>query len=130
MIKKGLYGLYKGKEYHIVKKQNSDILIVTFNESYIDSSFIHDDDIYIKKVAKEELSDLFKVTTHAIYRGSKFVIAAGDDNSEKLTLWGGFEDAKRFPEMEQVAMDEFKMDVPVSDVEFIERRKPYNIEQL
>lgn len=71
-MKKELYGIYRGKEYKVALGRNMEMELISYDSLFIHDGFEVDGDIYFKEVKKEDLEELYNLTSYAIYKGYKF----------------------------------------------------------
>ncbi len=90
MIKRGIYGIYKSKEYRLsfdykkLLSKNQKLLENGFNY-YINNDGSYDKEYLEKEVNIEELTDLYEVKYNIMINGKE--ISPVGSLREKITLW-------------------------------------------
>lgn len=129
-MKDGRYGLYKGKEYRLVKPKRDSISLVSHSKSDLENGFDeYDEGIYVKVIKKTDLEDVYRIHSSAVFRGERFGILAESDKNNTYTLSGNEAHAEKFS-MHCHNKGEFSMEVPRGEVEIIEKITPLTVEDL
>ena len=72
MIRKGKYTMHNSSEYSFSLLEDKSMLI-SHKQADLSQGFKHlDENIYIKNVSVEEVENLFKINSKAIYKGEVF----------------------------------------------------------
>lgn len=94
-IRSGQYGMYNGKLYRIGKTHTDSVDLASINRDDLNNGFTwYRPELYIneynfvcvKNVPKSEISELYKIETHAIYKGEAVNIIGGRSGTNLLTL--------------------------------------------
>ncbi|CAH0228529.1 hypothetical protein SRABI84_02564 [Peribacillus simplex] len=73
MIRKGKYAIHNGSEYSFSLLKDKSIRLISNKHADLSQGFKHlDENIYIKNVSVEEVENLFKINSKAIYKGELF----------------------------------------------------------
>ena len=72
-IKKGMYGLHKGKEYKLYANENRSYNLISNNQKDIEEGFMEKyPDTYVKNVQRHEIGCVLQITPIAFYQSEKF----------------------------------------------------------
>lgn len=131
----GIYGKIKGKEYRIARKQHGRIIVAIIDfpteslpEGFCEYKLYDGDVVFRKEIQKEELEEVYYITTFAMYLGKKRGIAGGN---EKFVHLGGTVDDMQYGFRNMGPREFIKENVPTEEVdEFIEEIEPYDIDLL
>jgi hypothetical protein len=126
--KKGLFAIYKNKEYKLIKR-GQEYYITSRDSSAMKNGFEYyvnvvgqiNKDIFMKKVNKNEIQEAYKIEIWAKYKGEEFYIM-GEDNGEVLITTSNSDIAKKlnFKFVEPFVFDK---DVLIADLdEIIEKQ--------
>jgi hypothetical protein len=126
--KKGLFAIYKNKEYKLIKR-GQEYYITSRDSSAMKNGFEYyvnvvgqiNKDIFMKKVNKNEIQEAYKIEMWAKYKGEEFYIM-GEDNGEVLITTSNSDIAKKlnFKFVEPFVFDK---DVLIADLdEIIEKQ--------
>ncbi|MED3711429.1 hypothetical protein P4502_19715 [Peribacillus frigoritolerans] len=127
MIRKGKYAIHNGSEYSFSLLEDKSIRLIS---KYADLSqvFKHlDENIYIKNVSVEEVENLFKINSKAIYKGELFPASEESKTGKVLLVTTNTELAKRMG-FEQTDKYMYSKSVEWDEVKIIEERKPYTLD--
>ncbi|TFH58470.1 hypothetical protein [Peribacillus frigoritolerans] len=125
MIRKGKYAIHNGSEYSFSLLEDKSIRLISNKHADLSQGFKHlDENIYIKNVSVEEVENLFKINSKAIYKGEVFPASEErrtgkvllDATNTELAKKMGFERTDKYMYSKSVEWDEVKI---------IEERKPY-----
>ncbi|MET1176827.1 hypothetical protein ABG775_02420 [Peribacillus simplex] len=128
MIRKGKYAMHIGSEYSFNLLEDKSIRLISHKQADLSQGFKHlDENIYIKNVSVEEVENLFKINSKAIYKGRVFPASEDrktgkvllDTTNTELAKKMGFERTDKYMYSKSVEWDE---------VEIIEERKPYSLD--
>ncbi len=87
-MKNGIWALYKGEEYEVIRRENGDFQIFTEDKKASHFGFFKDQtDYYCKNVKREEITAIYEVRHHAIYKGLEFPVFR--EEGSKLLLGSG-----------------------------------------
>jgi len=86
MLKKGLYGIYKGVEFRITVDMDNNLKIMTDKKEKTDSTFedTYQSGVYTKIVKPNELVDCVSVTPFGIIKGEKVQILQEKENKYQV----------------------------------------------
>lgn len=130
MKKNGIYTEINNNMYRISRNGNT-LGLISRNKKDLDHGFKDIGDGFYKKVInKEDISHVFYLKTLTYYKGHRFLLLSENNEKNTCLLSGSFGEVELFPEMVQVDRDEFNMEVPRDEVEFIEEKSPYNLDDL
>ncbi|ULM97655.1 hypothetical protein L8956_02605 [Peribacillus frigoritolerans] len=127
MIRKGKYAIHNGSEYSFSLLEDKSIRLIS---KYADLSqgFKHlDENIYIKNVSVEEVENLFKINSKAIYKGELFPASEESKTGKVLLVTTNTELAKRMG-FERTDKYMYSKSVEWDEVKIIEERKPYTLD--
>ncbi|MED4633381.1 hypothetical protein P9443_10725 [Peribacillus frigoritolerans] len=125
MIRKGRYAIHNGSEYSFSLLEDKSIRLISNKHADLSQGFKHlDENIYIKNVSVEEVENLFKINSKAIYKGELFPASEEsktgkvllDITNTELAKRMGFERTDKYMYSKSVEWDEMKI---------IEERKSY-----
>ncbi|ASZ18221.1 hypothetical protein CK938_17285 [Bacillus cereus] len=125
MIRKGLYGVYQGKEYSLGKEDGEFINIVSRDIAELKNGFIPhawDNNLLIKQVKKSDLDAAYNVTLFAKYKGHNFGVLTASEL--KVVIATNNPQVGHKLNMSVPGRGEFHMEVNRTDVELIEEKKP------
>ena len=72
MIRKGKYAIHNGSEYSFSLLEDKSIRLISNKHADLSQGFKHlDENIYIKNISVEEVENLFKINSKAIYQHLK-----------------------------------------------------------
>jgi hypothetical protein len=124
MIKKGYFGIYKGKEYKVTEDMDNNFLILTDDLSKITNDFVdtYGSGVYTKKVSQNELSEYYYIQPQANYMGGQFNVSPREVDG-KVCLGTG--DARLAEKLKFERTDKYYYEkwVPKEEVIIIEQRK-------
>jgi hypothetical protein len=124
-IRKGKYAIHNGSEYSFSLLEDKSIRLISNKHADLSQGFKHlDENIYIKNVSVEEVENLFKINSKAIYKGELFPASEEsktgkvllDITNTELAKRMGFERTDKYMYSKSVEWDEMKI---------IEERKSY-----
>ncbi|HDR7968746.1 hypothetical protein ACQVOU_23625 [Bacillus pacificus] len=124
MIRDGKYGLYNGQEYMLAGKKD-DLEIISNDPAELLNGFIQDDwdeNIFFKKIKKEDLDTAYEITTYAKYKGHNFGVLTASEF--KVVIATNNPQVGHELNMSVPGRGEFHMEVNRTDVELIEEKKP------
>lgn len=131
MLKKGYFGLYKGKEYEITEDMENNLLIMTEDSSLIDDGFVdtYNSNVYTKIVKPNDLSQCYLIKPIAVYKGYKFNVST-NEKENKVCL--GTPDATLADKMNFERTDKYYYEkwVHKSEVELAEDKKEIDPMQI
>ena len=83
----GTYGVYKGEVHRISRNQDGKIYLYPNSESEIDDTYIDRYNLgkYSKPVDSSELTEMYRLSSYAEYKGYKTFIACED--GDEYELW-------------------------------------------
>ncbi|GGB67773.1 hypothetical protein [Fictibacillus barbaricus] len=90
MIKRGKYTSYNNKEYSIGKEGDDWVNLVSKDSKDLNNGFQPhplDKAVFVKKVSRNKLDKIYKITPYAIYKGYKLSI--GGETDGKILLGTG-----------------------------------------
>ncbi|WP_141236049.1 hypothetical protein [Peribacillus simplex] len=128
MIRKGKYAIHNGSEYSFSLLKDKSIRLISNKHADLSQGFKHlDENIYLKNVSVEEVENVFKINSKAIYKGEIFPASEErktgkvllDTTNTELAKKMGFERTDKYMYSKSVEWDE---------VEIIEERKPYTLD--
>ncbi|MBL3644296.1 hypothetical protein JMN23_18230 [Bacillus sp. RHFB] len=128
MIRKGKYAIHNGSKYSFSLLEDKSIRLISNKHADLSQGFKHfDENIYIKNVSVEEVENLFKINSKAIYKGEMFSASEErktgkvllDTTNTELAQRMGFERTDKYMYSKSVIWDE---------VEIIEEREPYSLD--
>ncbi|MFJ7310604.1 hypothetical protein [Peribacillus frigoritolerans] len=128
MIRKGKYAIHNGSEYSFSLLEDKSIRLISNKHADLSQGFKHlDENIYIKNVSVEEVENLFKINSKAIYKGEMFSASEErktgkvllDTTNTELAKKMGFERTDKYMYSKSVEWDE---------VEIFEERKSYTLD--
>ncbi|MDE6599970.1 MAG: hypothetical protein K2K34_07850 [Oscillospiraceae bacterium] len=103
-VRRGKYGVYNGKLYRILSKSislKSDIIeICSTDEQDLENGFMNNDSEFFtkkygftctKEIHKSEITEVYEIVTHAIYKGLTCGIIGGRNGTNLLTLAAPYE---------------------------------------
>lgn len=130
MVRTGLYAVVGDKEYRVGKRGGDWVHIVSKDPDDVHRGFeLYDPDegIYVKKVLKKELQNVFYIVTYAIYKGEK--LSVGNIQNGKIMLATGDTELANKVGLE-LTNDKYFYEkwVDLSEVELIEEREPYTFD--
>lgn len=128
MIRKGKYAIHNGSEYSFSLLEDKSIRLISNKHADLSQGFKHlDENIYIKNVSVEEVENLFKINSKAIYKG-EFITASEERRTGKVLLdTTNTEFAKKMG-LERTDKYMYSKSVEWDEVEIIEERKPYTLD--
>ncbi|MBR8644833.1 hypothetical protein KEH51_11730 [[Brevibacterium] frigoritolerans] len=86
MIRKGKYAIHNGSEYSFSLLEDKSIRLISNKHADLSQGFKHlDENIYIKNVSVEEVENLFKINSKAIYKGELF--PASEERRTEKYCW-------------------------------------------
>ncbi|TDL77899.1 hypothetical protein [Peribacillus frigoritolerans] len=88
MIKKGEYGIYKGKEYSIIPEGSGKVTLRTRDKAAQGAGFQAaglKKNIFIKEIAQSELENAYEYKPYAIYKGREFIVE-GVNEAERTVI--------------------------------------------
>ena len=128
MLRKGNYAMYNGSEYSFRLLEDKSIRLISNKQSDLSQGFKHfDENIYIKNVSVEEVKNLFKINSKAIYKGEVFSASEERKTGKVLLDTTNTELAKRMG-FERTDKYMYSKSVEWDEVEIIEERKPYTLD--
>ncbi|MDR0139297.1 hypothetical protein RFW18_16205 [Metabacillus idriensis] len=89
MLKKGEYGLYKGKEYSLIFEPNKRVTLRTLDKSALDEGFQIaglKKAVYIKEIDWCELDDAYEYIPYALYKKQELLIIGLSAEDHTVTL--------------------------------------------
>ena len=125
-MRNDIYAIYKGKEYE-VGAMNSDIVSLrSYDPSDVSDGFsLYKGVVYIKRVHRSELEEIYRISTYAEYKGIKFQVIKED--GDKILLSNLIGDYRVFESLGMKMVDKgvYEKWVDKSDVTRIyEEKKP------
>ncbi|WP_375090988.1 hypothetical protein ACDZ29_12970 [Peribacillus sp. RS7] len=128
MIRKGKYAIHNGSEYSFSLLEDKSIRLISHKHADLSQGFKHlDENIYIKNVSVEEVENLFKINSKAIYKGEMFPASEERNNGKVLLDTTNTELAKKMG-FERTDKYMYSKSVERDEVEIIEERKPYTLD--
>ena len=125
-VRNDIYTIYKGKEYE-VGAMNSDIVSLrSYDPSDVSDGFsLYKGVVYIKRVHRSELEEIYRISTYAEYKGIK--LQAIKEDGDKILLSGVIGDYRVFESLGMKIVDKgvYEKWVDKSDITRIyEEKKP------
>lgn len=131
MLKKGYFGLYKGKEYEITEDMDNNLLIMTEDSSLIDDDFVdtYNSNVYTKIVKPNDLRQCYFIKPIAVYKGYKFNVSTKEKGNK---VYLGTPDATLAEKMNFERTDKYYYEkwVCKSEVELVEDKKEIDPTQI
>lgn len=123
----GTYGVYKGEIHRIGKSNEGELLLFPNSESEIDDTFFdrYNIGIYAKIIDPADISEAYRISSYAEYKGYKASIAR--EVGEEYELWiNDYEIAKKlgFSRCDKYA---YNMMVRKDDVKVIIEKTPIRL---
>lgn len=130
MLKRGIYGKYKNKEYEITKDMENNIIIITEDIDKIDGTFIdkYNNGQFRKIVNPIELSDCLRIKSYGMMEGEKVHILQEKDGNYQVETGDLLVGPKL--NLPRVDRDSWLGWIPKSDVALIEEKEPVNPNEL
>ena len=128
MIRKGKYAMHNGSEYSFSLLEDKSIRLISNKHADLSQGFKHfDENIYIKNVSVEEVENLFKINSMAIYKGEVFSASEERRTGKVLLATTNTELAKKMG-FERTDKYMYSKSVEWDEVKIIEERKPYSLD--
>lgn len=130
MLKKGLYGIYKGIEYRITVDMDDKLKIITDEKEKIDVTFedTYHSGIYTKIVKPNELVDCVSIIPFGIIKGEKVQILQEKDNRYQVAT--GILQVGSILNLPRIDRDSWLGWVSKDEVKLFEEITPINQEDL
>jgi hypothetical protein len=124
-MRNGVYAVYKGKEYEAGRSVESNVIVLrSYNPNDVSKGFsLYKGIVYVKRVQKSELEEVYRITTYAEYKGIKF--QAIKEDGDKILLSGVIGDYRVFESLGMKMVDKgvYEKWVDKSDVTAIYEEK-------
>ncbi len=128
MIRKGKYAIHNGSEYSFSLLEDKSIRLISNKHADLSQGFKHlDENIYIKNVSVEEVENLFKINSKAIYKEEVFPASEERRTGNVLLATTNTELAKKMG-FERTDKYMYSKSVEWDEVEIFEERKPYTLD--
>jgi hypothetical protein len=125
-VRNGFYAIYKGKEYEVGAMNPDIVSLRSFDPNDVSNGFsLYKGVVYIKRVHRSELEEIYRIRTYAEHEGIKFQVTKEDGDKILLSnLIGDYRVFERLG-MKMVEKGVYEKWVDKSDVTRIyEEKKP------
>jgi|GEM_PF-1039756 hypothetical protein len=124
-MKRGEYGIYRGKEYSIILERYNRVTLRTYDKSALEEGFQIAGlmkNVYIKEVDKAELDDAYEYKPYAVYKGREFIIEGVNETDQTVILKSIDQNAVDELGFSSLGKYEFTVCVPINDLVVIEEK--------
>jgi len=125
-VRNDIYTIYKGKEYEVGAMNPDIVSLRSYDPSDVSDGFsLYKGVVYIKRVHRSELEEIYSITTYAEYEGIKFQVIKED--GDKILLSNLIGDYRVFERLGMKMVDKgvYEKWVDKSDVTAIyEEKRP------
>ncbi|MGG0658421.1 hypothetical protein [Rummeliibacillus pycnus] len=130
MLKRGIYGEYKNKEYEITKDMENNVIVITENRDKIDETFIdkYNNGLFRKIVKPNELSLCLRIKPYGMIDGEKVHILQEREDKYQIETADLLVGPKL--NLPRVDRDSWLGWVPKTDVVLIEENEPVDPNDL
>jgi hypothetical protein len=123
-VRNGIYAIYKGKEYEAGAMELDVFSLRSYDHNDVSRGFsLYKGIVYVKRVQRSELEEVYSITTFAEYKGIKLQAIKEDGN--KILLSGVVGDYRVFESlgMDMVEKGVYEKWVSKSDIAVIYEEK-------
>ncbi|MEN2667611.1 hypothetical protein [Listeria aquatica] len=128
MVKDGFFCVYNNIEYEVTRNKEHEFIIMTEEINKVTPGFVdkYNSGVYTKPINKKDVSDYYRISSKAIYKGVEFNITT-EKGSE---LFLGTDNAELARKMDFDRTDKYYYEkwVPENEVEIIMKRKELSLD--
>ncbi|WP_336823338.1 hypothetical protein [Sporosarcina sp. USHLN248] len=124
-VRKGRFAIWKGKEYPIVSQQRTLYLQSDYEDEINGfKKWSTNSDTAYKEVSVEDLDDAYEIFPYVMLSGYRFVVDTFHEKDGKVTLTTNNPFVQKKLSVTPYGRDEFRIVLPIEEVEILEDRLP------
>lgn len=126
-MRRDIYGVYKGKEYRLVKKEDETFNLISNDPNDQGNGFTpYHQSVFLKNVDRLEIEDAYYIDTFCMYKGYRFQVAKERDG--KVLIHTGDRSLQQVFQLDMLELGVYEkwVDKKELDNEWEEKSEVYN----